>query len=366
MGVALDVIGFGHRYRAGKDGSAAVIDVSFGARPAELVCLVGPSGCGKSTLLRAVAGLIAPTRGVLYIAGEPFTGVPAGLAMVFQDHSRSLYPWLSARGNVELPLRATTSRAQRRYRDRARDALHQVGLDGQGGRYPRQLSGGMQQRVAIPRALAYRPSLMLLDEPFASVDAQTPADLEDLVLAVRDRHGMTVLVVTHDIDDAVYLADRVVVLSPAPATVVTVLDVNLPRPREQITTRESPAFVEVRARAARLMRQPGRPRPDGSAHIADEARSTLRRAPRRAEDDVPHRVAAKPDPAGIYSWRPAKGQVYGSESGHYSAGREETFRSPPRTGDRTDSVVLVEPYGRVERQGPSTWPEPPTRRVTSS
>ncbi len=249
MPVALEVSGLGHRYGE----ATALLDVSFDARPCETVCIVGPSGCGKSTLLRAVAGLITPTSGEVLLDGRPVRGVPAELAVVFQDYSRSLYPWLSVRGNVELPLRPRTDRAERRARAEA--ALKEVGLDGQGGRYPRQLSGGMQQRVAIARALAHRPALMLLDEPFASVDAQTRADLEDLLLRVRAEHDVTVLLVTHDIDEAVYLADRVVVLSPAPATVVTVLEVDLPTPRDQIGTRAAPEFVRLRTEAARLLRR---------------------------------------------------------------------------------------------------------------
>jgi NitT/TauT family transport system ATP-binding protein len=250
VSVALRVSGLGHRY--GPD-ATALLDVSFDARPGELVCIVGPSGCGKSTLLRAVAGLITPTSGAVHLDGRPVRGVPAELAVVFQDYSRSLYPWLSVRGNVELPLRARADRAERR--ERAEEALKEVGLDGQARRYPRQLSGGMQQRVAIARALAHRPALMLLDEPFASVDAQTRADLEDLLLRVRAEHDMTVLVVTHDIDEAVYLADRVVVLSPAPATVVTVLDVDLPTARDQIGTRAAPEFIRTRTDVARLLRR---------------------------------------------------------------------------------------------------------------
>jgi NitT/TauT family transport system ATP-binding protein len=252
MSVALTVSGLGHRY--GADGAGpAMLEISLDARPGELVCIVGPSGCGKSTLLRAVAGLLAPTSGEVRLDGEPVRGVPAELAMVFQDYSRSLFPWLSVRGNVELPLRGQIDRAQRR--ERAEEALTQVGLGGQGGRYPRQLSGGMQQRVAIARALAHRPALLLLDEPFASVDAQTRADLEDLLLRVRAEHDMTVLLVTHDIDEAVYLADRVVVLTPAPARVAAVLDVDLPAERDQIGTRAAPEFVRLRTEAARLLRR---------------------------------------------------------------------------------------------------------------
>jgi NitT/TauT family transport system ATP-binding protein len=140
-------------------------------------------------------------------------------------------------------------------RARVEEALDWVGLAGAAGKRPHELSGGMQQRVAIARALAYRPALMLMDEPFASVDAQTRADLEDLVLKVRREAGMTVLLVTHDIDESVYLADRVLVLSPSPATVVETLKVDLPSPRDQITTRGSDSFVRLRTEIARLIRR---------------------------------------------------------------------------------------------------------------
>jgi NitT/TauT family transport system ATP-binding protein len=249
MTPVVEVTGLHHAY----DGAApAVADVSFAVEPGELVCIVGPSGCGKSTLLRVLAGLIAPTAGSVVLRGEPVTGVPDGLAVVFQDYGRSLFPWLTVSGNVEFPLRGRVPRAERR--SRAADALADVGLAGRGDLLPAQLSGGMQQRVAIARALASRPTLMLMDEPFASVDAQTRSDLEDLVLRVRREHGVTVLVVTHDIDESVYLADRVMVLSPAPATVVRTLDVPLGADRDQISTRSALEFVALRTEIARLLR----------------------------------------------------------------------------------------------------------------
>ncbi len=249
MNPLLQVTGLGHDYATG---TAAVGDVSFSVAAGELVCVVGPSGCGKSTLLRAIAGLLTPTRGEVVLHGDRVAGVPDDLAVVFQDYSRSLFGWLTVTGNVEFPLRDRLPKAQRRAR--AAEALADVGLDGQGGRYPWQLSGGMQQRVSIARALAYRPALMLMDEPFASVDAQTRADLEDLVRRVRAEHDMTVLLVTHDIDESVYLSDRVLVLSTAPSTVVATLDVDLPAERDQITTRGAETFVKLRTEVARLLR----------------------------------------------------------------------------------------------------------------
>jgi NitT/TauT family transport system ATP-binding protein len=246
----LEVAGLGHTYGC----VDAVSDVSFAIEPGELVCIVGPSGCGKSTLLRCIAGLLPASRGSVFLHGDRVAGVPSDLAVVFQDYSRSLLPWKTVAGNVEFPLRDRDLSTVER-RARVAEALAWVGLSAAAGKHPHELSGGMQQRASIARALAYRPALMLMDEPFASVDAQTRADLEDLVLKVRREAGMTVLLVTHDIDESVYLADRVLVLSPSPATVVETLKVDLPSPRDQITTRGSDSFVRLRTEIARLIRR---------------------------------------------------------------------------------------------------------------
>ncbi|HEX8863337.1 MAG TPA: ABC transporter ATP-binding protein [Actinomycetes bacterium] len=248
----LEVRDLAHRYGPGE--AAAVIDgLSFSVRPAELVCIVGPSGCGKTTLLRCAAGLLAPRAGTVVLEGQRVSGVPDDIAMVFQDYSRSLFPWLRVGRNVDFPL-ARRDLGRRERAERVHESLAAVGLEGVADRYPWQLSGGMQQRVAIARALAYRPRLLLMDEPFASVDAQTRADLEDLVLQVRDRFQMTVLFVTHDIDESVYLGDRVLVLSRPPARLVAEIPVPLPHPRDQIATKELDAFVRLRAEVGRLIR----------------------------------------------------------------------------------------------------------------
>ncbi|OLF09546.1 ABC transporter [Actinophytocola xinjiangensis] len=258
----LEVRGLAHRYGS----YAAVENLSFTVAEDELACIVGPSGCGKSTLLRCVAGLIKPTAGGVTLHGDPVDGVPADLAVVFQDYSRSLFPWLSVRGNVEFPLRTRVSNRTER-RKRAEEALAWVGLEAAGSKYPWQLSGGMQQRVSIARALACKPALLLMDEPFASVDAQTRADLEDLLLRVRREHGSTVLLVTHDIDESVYLGDRVLVLSKSPASIVADLTVTLPAQRDQIATRGSARFVELRTEIARLLHdRPGAPPPPNAAN----------------------------------------------------------------------------------------------------
>jgi NitT/TauT family transport system ATP-binding protein len=244
----LELVGLGHEYA----GHVALDAVDLSIARGELVSIVGPSGCGKSTLLRCVAGLVLPAAGKILIDGRPVTGVPDGLAVVFQEYGRSLLPWLTVRDNVALPLRRRIrSREQRRAE--AMTALEAVGLAAVAHQHPWQLSGGMQQRVSIARALASRPSLLLMDEPFGSVDAQTREDLEDLLLQVRGT-GMTILFVTHDIDESVYVGDRVAVLGPAPGSVVADLPVRLPARGDQIATREQPEFVRLRAEVGRRVR----------------------------------------------------------------------------------------------------------------
>ncbi|HEX4222265.1 MAG TPA: ABC transporter ATP-binding protein [Pseudonocardiaceae bacterium] len=250
----LDVVELGHTYGSGATAHKAIEEISFGVEAGEIVCIVGPSGCGKSTLLRTISGLIRPSKGEVKLHDKTVTGTPGDLAVVFQDYGRSLFPWLKVAGNVEFPLRNNTDLSKADRKERVAEALSWVGLSKAVNKYPWQLSGGMQQRVSIARALAYRPALMLMDEPFASVDAQTRGDLEDLVRKVREEHGMTILLVTHDIDESVYLADRVLVLSTAPTKIVETLKVGLPRERDQITTRESDEFVHLRGEVARLLK----------------------------------------------------------------------------------------------------------------
>jgi NitT/TauT family transport system ATP-binding protein len=237
----------------------AIADVTLQVADGELVTIVGPSGCGKSTLLRCVAGLLPPTSGRVVLDGAVVTRVPDRLAVVFQDYSRSLYPWLTVADNVALPLRRTERRAVRR--QSALAALESVGLAGFAGRYPWQLSGGMQQRVAIARALACDPVLLLMDEPFGSMDAQMREDLEDLVLRMRAERNITILLVTHDIDESVYTGDRVVVLSHGPGRVVADLPVGLPAPRDQIATKDLREFARLRAEVSRLVRASRQPEP---------------------------------------------------------------------------------------------------------
>ena len=223
----------------------AVRNLTFDLPKGELTCLVGPSGSGKTTLLKAISGLLEPTSGEVKLAGKLVTGPPKNMAVVFQEYGRSLYPWMRVRENVELPLKvAGMDKAKRT--QLVDDALEAVGLDHVPRSYPWQLSGGMQQRVAIARAVAYQPEVLLMDEPFAAVDAQTRADLEDLVRRVWKQLGVTVLFVTHDIDESVYLGQRVVILSSSPTVIQQDIKIDLPDERDQLETRSSARFAELR------------------------------------------------------------------------------------------------------------------------
>jgi NitT/TauT family transport system ATP-binding protein len=265
----LEIEGVGKTYGVGDKATHAIGDVSLTVGAREFVCVVGPSGCGKTTLLKCIAGLMHPSRGRVLLRGRPVTGPPEELALVFQEYSRSLMPWASVRNNVLLPLRhKNLSRGRRR--ELVEEALAAVGLTRFIDHHPWELSGGMQQRVAIARALAYQPSILLMDEPFASVDAQTRGDLEDLILKVREEYGITILFVTHDIDESVYLADRVVVLTHAPTEVKEIVAVPLPRPRDQLATKELPEFAHLRAHVYRLIKreQEATPEQVASADLA--------------------------------------------------------------------------------------------------
>ncbi|WP_169304071.1 ABC transporter ATP-binding protein [Arthrobacter sp. CAU 1506] len=249
----LEVQHLSKTYGSGEAAVRVVDDLTFTVKEGEFVCIVGPSGCGKTTLLKMISGLMPATSGEASFDGELIAGVPETLALVFQEYTRSLLPWLTVSENIALPIKKKHKRED--CERLTREALHAVGLDSFSDHYPWQLSGGMQQRVAIARALAYHPKVLLMDEPFASVDAQTRSDLEDLMLGLRAQFGITVVLVTHDIDESVYLADRVVVLGPSPTRVVEIVDINLPQPRDQITTKELHEFANLRGHVMRLIKQ---------------------------------------------------------------------------------------------------------------
>ncbi len=249
----LEARGLTKRYGDGDQQRAVLQGVNLSLAANEFVCIVGHSGTGKTTLLRCLTGLLAPSEGTVSFKGEPVTGPPEGLAIVFQDYSRSLLPWLSVERNIALPLEGKGHVREERER-RVAEAIDAVGLSAHAKKLPHELSGGMQQRVAIARALAYQPTVLVMDEPFASVDAQTRSELEDLTLRLKDQFHTSVLLVTHDVDEAVYLADRVIVLGGAPARVVRSEETGLGPDRDQIETKATPRFAEVRAEILREIR----------------------------------------------------------------------------------------------------------------
>ena len=237
MRVVVD--GVGHTFVDRRGLSVRALDgVTLEAQAEEFVALLGPSGCGKSTLLNLVGGLLTPTDGAVYFEGAPPSGRPA-TAMVFQEFA--LFPWRTVLGNVEFGLEELGVTAAERWR-RARDHVELMGLAGFEGKYPHQLSGGMRQRVGIARALAVDPPVLLMDEPFSALDAQTRQLMQEELLGIWERTRKTIVYVTHNIHEAVYMADRVVVLSRRPGRVLADVPIELARPRVESMIGE-PAFV---------------------------------------------------------------------------------------------------------------------------
>ena len=239
------VEGIRKAFRSGKRETLAIEHVELALREGEFVSIVGPSGCGKTTLLRCISGLVPTDTGRVLYRGEAVQGVLPALQIVFQEYNRSLFPWLSVAKNVRFPLSGVDKGEAD---ERVAEALRLVGLDDFADHYPWQLSGGMQQRVAIARSVAARAQLLLMDEPFASVDAQTRISLEMMLLELWERLSLSVLFVTHDIEEAIFLSDRVLVLSRRPSSVIAEIEVDLPRPRDELKTKELPRFLELRER----------------------------------------------------------------------------------------------------------------------
>lgn len=252
-GGLLEVSGLTMSYGTGEHQNRILQDLTLDVGLGEFVSIVGPSGVGKTTLLRCLSGLITPDSGDIRVNGETISGPHRDIGVVFQDYSRSLMPWMTTLDNVAFPLQGRGARKRER-NPIAEEYLDAVGLAGQGEKYPWEMSGGMQQRVAIARALAYKAKILLMDEPFASVDAQTRFDLEDLVIDLHANLGVTIILVTHDIDEALYLADRVVVIAQKPATVVDVIETGFGSHRDQVETKSDPRFQEARARILHLLR----------------------------------------------------------------------------------------------------------------
>jgi NitT/TauT family transport system ATP-binding protein len=233
-----------YRQLRGAD-TPAIGNISCQVNPGEFVSFVGPSGCGKTTLLMSIAGLIEPTSGRVTVKGEEVKGPPPNLVLVFQEYNKSLFAWRTIIGNVRFGLEARGARSPHA-ESKAAELIARVGLKGFEKHYPWELSGGMQQRVAIARALAYEPEVLLMDEPFGSLDALTRLELEDTLLRVWAELKTTILFITHDIEEAIYLSDRILVLSRRPSEIIQELAVEFPRPRNQLTTRAEARFMAMR------------------------------------------------------------------------------------------------------------------------
>ena len=247
----LEVQNLAKNYRqAGGESTAAIGNISCEIDAGEFVSFVGPSGCGKTTLLMTIAGLLAPSGGRILVHGRQVFGPPPGLVLLFQEYNKSLFAWRSVLGNVRFGREARGDRSPQSVR-RARELIELVGLAGFEKHYPWELSGGMQQRVAIARALAYEPEVLLMDEPFGSLDALTRLDLEDALLRLWAELKTTIVFITHDIEEAIYLSDRILVLSRRPSEIVEALPVTLLRPRDQEATRAEKSFMEMRNRIYR-------------------------------------------------------------------------------------------------------------------
>ncbi|HEX8732529.1 MAG TPA: ABC transporter ATP-binding protein [Ktedonobacterales bacterium] len=223
--------------------SAVLLDVNLDVRSGEFLCVVGPSGCGKTTLLRMMDGLITPDYGVITLDGAPVTSPQPSISMVFQDFG--LFPWKTVYNNVAFPL--TLRRTPKsEVAERVSKAIQLVGLAGAEAKYPKQLSGGMRQRVGLARALAVQPEVMLMDEPFASVDAQVREMLQEELLRIWTEVKQTVVFITHSIDEAITLADRIVVMGQRPGRVVHTVEVDIERPRTVSSVRRHPSYAPLR------------------------------------------------------------------------------------------------------------------------
>jgi NitT/TauT family transport system ATP-binding protein len=227
------------------DGPRQILrDVSFEVCAGEIIGIVGRSGAGKTTLLRVLGGLVDSSSGTVVFDGEEVRQPPSGAVMVFQDYGNALLPWRTVARNAGLGLEGRVGRGERRRR--VADALSMVGLSDRGTDYPWRLSGGMAQRVQLARALTLEPKVLLMDEPFGALDAITKAALQDVLLRVQQETAATVVFITHDLDEAIYLSERVLVISGSPGTITVAVDTELPRPRDQLATRELPRYLRVR------------------------------------------------------------------------------------------------------------------------
>lgn len=251
--VALEVKGLGKSFESPKGTVTALADVSFRVHRRELMCVIGPSGCGKSTLARILAGLDSATTGEVLVDGHAVNGPGPDRGMVFQGYT--LFPWLTVKENVMFGPRMA-GRARFTAESEAREWIDLVGLSKFENVYPHQLSGGMKQRVAIARALANQPRVLLMDEPFGALDAQTRARMQAYLLEIWRNVDITIVFITHDLDEAVFLSDRILVLEANPGRIGEIVEVPVPRPRSEAQLFD-PSFLATRAHIDRLMHPPG-------------------------------------------------------------------------------------------------------------
>lgn len=244
---ALEVRALGKTFsgKKGQEDTTIFHDVSFDVPQGDFLSIVGASGSGKSTLLQIIAGLASPTEGEVVYRGRAIDGPVSDIIYVFQDYSKSIFPWLTIRDNVAFGLLARDTPKVDAY-ESAERFVEMVGLAGYQRYYPKELSGGMQQRVALARALACGPAVVLMDEPFSAVDAFTRTMLQDLILQLWESLGLTVIFVTHDVDEAVFLSSRVAVLEGRPAEIGQLVDIELGYPRHQLATKESKTYINHR------------------------------------------------------------------------------------------------------------------------
>jgi NitT/TauT family transport system ATP-binding protein len=221
-------------------------NMSYGIEKGSFLSIIGPSGCGKSTLLKLISGLESPTKGEVVFQGREISGPPKGMIYVFQQYTKSIFPWRTVIQNIEFGLKSHKKLGKTEARDKCMEYIRLVGLEGYENYYPSQLSGGMQQRVVIARALICEPEVLLMDEPFSAVDAMTRAILQELLLKIWEKLDITILFVTHDVEEAVFLSSHIISLGKAPAMVKEDLLINLPYPRDQIKTREDERFIAIR------------------------------------------------------------------------------------------------------------------------
>jgi NitT/TauT family transport system ATP-binding protein len=242
-------------------GARTILDsINLNVREGEFLCIIGSSGSGKTTLLRVLAGLASPAEGAVLIEGTEISGPSRDRAIIFQDYSKALLPWRTVHGNVALSLEARNVPSGERNAVIGK-LLKKMGLSQAQDQFPGQLSGGMQQRVQIARCLAQEPKLLLMDEPFGALDAMTRQTLQDEILRLAAEQRITAVFITHDLEEAIYLGDRVVVLGRSPATIITSIEIELPRPRNQLTTREDSRFLAYRHRLFEMLTREHSPQP---------------------------------------------------------------------------------------------------------